>query len=207
VDADGRNPRSITSAGVDAYACASWSAGTAHVARSLIGANGSDTGANPVFGRSRPLVVVGLRRSGLVESVTVDVPLASWGTVTASGIEGTGYELAGVQIEADQVTGVLEDLGRGVSPRLWNTASGLVTKSVAVFFDAETATISSVLATTVSASSADVTASPRTHVEGDRVIVTGPFEAVWTAPDTNLAPNGATEVEMDATTGEILAVR
>jgi hypothetical protein len=207
MESDGDNPHALTTGALDDLATMSWSGNTAHVVRSLIGAAGSDGGSDPPFGTSRPLVIVGLRASGLVEAATISLPTIHWGTVTATGIDDTGYELAGVQIEAARIDGVQEDVGRGILPRYWNTSSGLITKSAAVFFSTTTGRISTIMATTISASSASADEAPRARVEGDRVLVTGPFAAVWTAPDTNVAPNGASEVELDATTGEVVAVR
>jgi WD40 repeat protein len=207
MDSDGDNPHAITTGAGELEASASWSGSTAHVARSLIGSAGSDGGADPPFGTSRPLVIVGMDYDGLAEAVSVSIPEIHWGTVSASGLDGTGMYLSAVQIEAARVDGVQEDVGRGVAPRYWNTSSGLITKSVVVFFSTMTGRITSIFATTVAASAAEATPTPTVRLEGDRVVVSGPFDAVWTAPGENATPSGAREVEVDASTGEVLAVR
>jgi hypothetical protein len=204
---DGSNPRPVTTGSTEVNGTLSWSGSTAHVARSLIGAAGTDGGADPPFGTSRPLVIVGLGTRGLAEAATVSIPEIHWGTVSASGLGDTGALLTGVQIEAARVDGVQEDLGRGVTPRYWNTSSGLITKSVVVFFSTGTGEITSVLATTVAAAGSESTARSRARIEGDRLIVRGPFDAVWTSPGENAAPSGASEVEIDAATGQIVSVR
>lgn len=212
-ESDGDNPQAITTGSGEGLATMSWSGSTAHVARSFIGAVGSDGGGNPPFGTSRPFVLVGMTEpamngTGLGAALSISLPSIHWGTVSAQGLQGTGMYLSGIQIEAARIDGVEEDLGRGVRPRYWNTSSGLITKSVVVFLSSSTGQISSIMTTTVSAAAAaEASSAPVARIEGDRLVVTGAFDAVWTAPGQNLAPGGARTVELSARTGEVLRTR
>jgi Tol biopolymer transport system component len=207
MDSDGSDPRQVTTGTAEEDATVSWSGSTAHVVRSYIGAGASDSGADPPFGTERPLVIVGISQQGVAEAATIVLDKVHWGTVTATGLDGTGLYLAGVRIEAARIDAVLEDVGRGASVRSWNTSSGYITKSVVVFFSTKTGKIASVMAATVSAGAAEADVKPLARTEGSRVVVRGPFQAVWTAPGVNAAPSGAAEVEMDAATGEVVVVR
>ncbi len=206
IDRDGSHETNVTREPDGLDLCPDWLPSMT-LLRSLIGAAGSDGGANPPFGTARPAAVVAVGPRGLLGAITVEVLPADWGSVTMEGLSDTGAFLAGVRFEANRIDGVREDLGRGVRPLVWSTPSALGVRSVLVLLDALTGRVSSVLASSSSATAAAVR-SPAVGSGGGSLVVEGPFDAVWgTDPQENLAPVGAARVVLDAETGQILEIQ
>ncbi len=171
--------------------------------RCLVGSTRSDGGSEPPFGSARPLAIVGVSPDGLVEAVTVDVLSSMWSSISMVALENTGSSLAGVEIEATQIDAVREDVGRGVSPRVWSTPGRTATRSAIVIFNATTGRITSVLASAVASGAATRAVTS----EAGTLVIAGPSDAVWGAdPDQNLAPAGAARVALDARTGTVLEI-
>jgi Tol biopolymer transport system component len=171
------------------------------VVRSLVGAVGSDGGSNPPFGAAIPLVVVGLADpDGLVSATTLSLRASEWASLEVEALKNTGTTLTGLKITGSNIRLVSEDMGRGLAARNWPVFGAPVTGSVIVFFSGETGKVFSVVA------SADTTLADRpTQLSGNRVLLRGNFTGVYSArdPGRNLVSGTATQVSLNARTGEV----
>jgi dipeptidyl aminopeptidase/acylaminoacyl peptidase len=206
VDIDANNAHNVTNDPVGNDQGPSWYRGT-RVVRTLIGPAGADSGYDPALGATRPFVLLGLNAKGLTCAVTVAAPAAAWRSLTASGLTNTGNQLVGVQVEASQLDGVLEDTGRGAAPRLWATTGTPTTKSILILLAAATGKVTAVIGSGATAYATSAGA-PSPRLEGDSVVLDGRFGSVASAeePGTNLAPNGAARVVLSASTGQVVSV-
>jgi len=200
MDADGSGQTNVTRKG-SADTQPSWSPKPS-VLRSLIGATGSDGDKNPPFGAARPLVVVGLDPGGLVSATTIGMNEPNWPTLRVTALQDIGNALAGAKITGSNIRSVIEDMGCGLAPRVWDVFGSPTTSAVLVFWSGETGKVSSVLATSDTA----LFEAPAA-LSGGRVVVRGSFAGVYSAadPGRNLVSDSATQVTLDGRTGEVIA--
>jgi hypothetical protein len=181
---------------------------TPSVMRTLIGARGTDGGGNPPFGASRPIAMASLGPEGLVSSASMFVPTAAQASIQAAALKNVSTELAGLKVTASQVGNVLEDRGRGLSPRVWSVAGSPRAGAVLILFSVDTGKITTVLVTADQALAESDGATTLAR-QGNQAVVSGRVLAALDArdPSRNLAPEGATEALIDSGTGRIISVR
>ncbi len=201
MNADGSDVRRLTNDRYEDH-CAAWCAGGQAVKRCFIGPEGGDDGWDPALGLSRPVAVVSANGDGLASVASVELPPANRATLTCEPLGNIGPGLAGLRIGGQGLTGVVEDLARGLFPRTWQFPDTPATAAAFVFLSAETGRIVSVVA-----SPGQSDARPE-FAEG-RVVLRGAFIAAYNAsdPEINLISEQATEVAIDAATGAVTLVR
>ncbi len=171
--------------------------------RTLIGGAGTDGGQAPPFGNSRPLAVVAVRIDGLVAAATIRMAAVDYGSVDVEPLEGLGPLLAGIRIVGNNIKDVREDVGRGLSPRIFPLGGATQTNGVLVFFAGDTGRIASVIAVT------DTPAGePTAERVGNRLLLRGSFAEARDArdPGLNRVAGPASLVTLDARTGQVLSV-
>ena len=206
---DGTEPAPLTADAVqDTYPA--WSPAPSAI-RTLIGPTGSDSGSNPPFGASKPLVIVGLNADKLVSATTINLSESDWSSLGVTPLTGIGTDLAGVKITGNGLRQVLEYMGRGLAARLWWVqGSSPTTGAVLIFFSGETGRVSSVIAAADTAlTTATGTGEVTAEAAGGQIAVRGALGAAYSAadPTRNLVTGTATEVRLDQHTGEVVAVR
>ena len=209
MNADGSEQTNLTANGASDFH-PSWSPGPS-VARTLIGAAGTDGGENPPFGAHRPLAIVGLDPDGLASATTIGMTTPRWPTLQVSALPNIGSGLAGAKITGSQILYVMEDAGRGLRPQVWTLSGSPDTGAVLVFFSGQTGKLASVLG------SADVALAGATaagevgtaQASSSQVVLRGPFAQVYSAadPTRNLAAEPVAQVTLDSHTGEVVATQ
>jgi len=168
------------------------------VERVLIGPGGSDWGGYDPVWSSAYAGIVAFDGHGYRNFVRIGVRSADAGSIDMAALPGAGWDLSCVVVEAAEIVNLREDAGRGSPPAVWDL-DPLNAGSVVLYFDTGSGKLVSALAVRDVAWPAERGARACTHgVEGDRLVVTGDFSAVFDAHGRNLAPGGATRVALDA---------
>lgn len=174
------------------------------VKRALIGADGTDLGADPPFGRARPMAIVGLTADGMVSATTVVMNDYDWPTLNVEPLQDFSAQLAAVRTSGRYVKGFKEDMGSGADPVLWELRAKPLTTNALVLLSVETGRIASIIASseTIASGVGDVVADA-----GGQVVLRGAFTQAYSAadPSRNLVSGSATEVVVDERTGAVLS--
>ncbi len=154
---------------------------TLQVERVLIGGPGTDWGGlDPVWSDAYAGVVA-FDPNGYMNFVRIGVTPADAGSLEVTPLDGPGYQMAGVVVEADEIANVRQDAGRGVEPSVWQFDPG--TGAIVMYFNAITGRLASVLALEDAAyPSAAGEHDPVTQrLDADALKVDGAFAAVFDA--------------------------
>ena len=92
-----------------------------------------------------------------------------------------------------------------IDPPVVGAREGTAVTAALVSFNAETGTVSLVVPYSANRSAGGST--PASERSGDVVTYHGRFPAAFDGTGKNLSPNGATEVQINARTGAVVAVR
>ncbi len=184
---------------------------TVQAERVLIGPPGSDWGGLDPIWSSAYAGVVAFDDVGYRNFVRIGIRAIDVGSLEVTPLMQTsqgGPDLVGVVVEATEIINLREDAGRGYDPTVWDL-DPLDAGAALLYFHSYTGKLVSVLAvddsTYPSAAGARGVAVTQ-RIEGDRLIVEGDFAAVFDAQGRNLAPDGATQVSLDAE-GRAIAVQ
>jgi len=203
MDADGSNPRKLTDDRHEDH-CAVWCAGGGRPGRRYIGPAGSDEGWDPSLGETRTMALVAHSAEGLESVLTFDLAPDAKGTLACEPVSGFGDKLAGLCVSGKGLNAVVEDMARGLTPRVW-TAPTEGAAWLVLVLSTETGKIASVLASPDEGLAGEMKAG----LADGRVTLRGKFAAAHNASDmaTNLVRNEASEVALDAKTGQVVLVR
>ncbi len=173
--------------------------------RVLIGPDGSDRGYDPIYSNAR-VVIAAFDEDGYKNLVRVGIRAADMGTLSMQVLAEAGADLAGIEVSAAEVVNLYEDAGLGVSPSLWDL-SALDVGMTLLYFDNDTGKLVSVLVVedTVLPSAQGAVGAYQVSTEGDQTVLKGHFAAVYDDQGHNLASDGATQVHLDSTTGEVIS--
>lgn len=208
MNADGSDVRNLTKSGAHERG-PSWCP-VPSVARSLIGAPGSDGGEDPPFGSEKPLAVVGMTDRGLVSAATIGLGKPHWPSIRVTDLSNLGSRLAGVRVTATRINNVQQDQGPGLSPRLWDLQGTPNTGAALIFFAAQTGRITSVIASADRALGDEgATGDGVARAAGGRIILRGAFVAAYNAdePSRDLIRTAVEEIALDADAGTVVAVK
>ena len=203
MDADGSNPRKLTDDRHEDH-CAVWCAGGGRPGRRYIGPAGSDEGWDPSLGETRTMALVAHSAEGLESVLTFDLAPDAKGTLACEPVSGFGDKLAGLCVSGKGLNAVVEDMARGLTPRVW-TAPTEGAAWLVLVLSTETGKIASVLASPDEGLAGEMKAG----LADGRVTLRGKSAAAHNASDmaTNLVRNEASEVALDAKRGQVVLVR
>jgi Tol biopolymer transport system component len=203
MNADGSNPRRLTNDRFEDH-CAVWCAGGGKAGRRYIGPAGSDEGWDPSLGETRTVALVAHSGEGVESVLTFDLAPEAKGALACEPVSGLGDKLAGLCVSARGLNAVVEDMARGLVPRVWAPPTE-GTAWLLLVLSAETGKVVSVLASPDQA----LVRKAKVELADGRVTLGGRFCAAQTAGymGLNLVRDEASEIALDAETGQVVLVR
>lgn len=154
---------------------------TLQVERVLIGSPGTDWGGLDPIWSSAYAGVVAFDHNGYVNFVRIGVEPADASSIEVTPLDGPGFEMAGVVVEADEIANVRQDAGRSLEPTVWQFDPG--TGAIVMYFNGA-GRLASVLAVEDSAYPSAAGAGPAAVtqcLDAGAVAVEGAFAAVYDA--------------------------
>ncbi len=159
--------------------------------RVLIGPPGSDWGGNDPVWASAYAGIVAIDYDGYRSFVRIGIHAADVETLAISPLSPAvtcGLGLAGVVVEAAAIVNLREDGGRERVPTLWDFSAQTVTAAI-LYFNVRTGKLILVLPLRDSTypSAAGAPAGVTQSADGDSLVVTGSFAAVFDSSGTRVA--------------------
>ncbi|MBD3292469.1 MAG: hypothetical protein GF393_06065, partial [Armatimonadia bacterium] len=176
---------------------------TVQTSRVLIGGSGTDRGYDPVHAHGIA-AVVSFNEDGYLNFIRLGIPPDRLNSLNVTPLEGTGQNLVGVVWSAIEMYYVEQDEGAGAPTTLWDL-SGQTSRSIALYLDANTGRLVSILDLDDDVTTASTGAALVHEQNGAATTVRGDVRAVY-GPDGELVADGEIgSVEIDAAQGVVRA--